>query len=153
MATWRPGKFKDPLHAASFQLDLGEDTLGTFRECSGLGSESEIIEHKAAVGGGKVVIMKQPGNLKYENIVLKRGVTDSLAIWDWRKKIEDGKVAEARKNGSVVMYNQADEPVARWNFENGWPCKVSGPTLNATTNDIAVEEVQIAHEGMIREEV
>ena len=150
MSTWRPGKFKDPLTSASFELDIQGECQGVFKECAGLGSESEVIEHKTAGGNGKVIIQKIPGNLKFTTIVLKRGVTDDMGIWTWRKKVEDGQVVDARKDGQIVMYNQADEPVARWNFTSAWPSKVSGPTLNAGTNDIAVEELNIEHEGMER---
>ena len=150
MATWRPGKHKDPVTAASFFLEIQGHCTGTFKECTGLGSESEVITHTTADNGGKVVIQKIPGNLKWGEITLKRGVTDDMAIWDWRKMIEDGKVISARASGTVTMYNQANEAVAEWTFDNSWPVKVTGPTMNASTNDIAVEELTIAHEGMRR---
>jgi len=124
---------------------------GTFRGCTGLGSESEIIEHVAAGASGQTHIYKIPGRCKWTNISLKRGVTDSMDVWDWRKLVEDGKVEEARKNGSIIMYDQTNKEVARWNFENGWPAKISGPNLDASTNDIAIEELEIAHEKLVRE--
>lgn len=147
------GSRTDPLPVSSFHLDISGQITGTFRECSGLGSESEIMEHKAAAQNGQVRTYKIPGNLKYENIVLKRGVTDDMQVWDWRKKVEDGKVEEARMTGTITMYDQANTPLAEWTFENAWPVKVSGPTLNAGGNDIAIEELQIAHEGMTRNKV
>ena len=147
------GSRVDPLPVSSFYLDISGQITGTFRECTGLGSESEIMEHKAVLGSGQVVIYKIPGNLKYDNIVLKRGVTDDLQVWDWRKKVEDGKVEEARMSGTITMFNQENTPVAEWTFDNAWPVKVSGPTLNAGGNEIAVEELHIAHEGMARNKV
>jgi phage tail-like protein len=96
------------------------------------------------------IIKRIPGNLKYEDITLKRGVTPNLEIWDWRKLVEDGKVAEARKNGSITMYTQEGEPVAQWDFENAWPVKVSGPQLASGSNEVALEELRITHEGMHR---
>ena len=153
MPVWRDGKHKDPLTSASFFLEIQGECEGTFRECSGLGSESEVIDNKTSAKDGKLVTQKIPGALKYENIVLKRGVTDDLSIWDWRKKVEDGKVVEARKSGTITMYNQANEAVAEWTFENAWPSKVSGPTMNSGSNDIAIEELHIAHEGMARVKV
>lgn len=143
----------DPLPASSFYLDISGKITGTFRECNGLGSESEIMEHKAVGGNGQVVIYKIPGNVKYENIVLKRGVTDDMQVWDWRKKVEDGKVEEARMNGTITMFDQTNAPLAEWTFENAWPVKVTGPALNAGGNEIAVEELHIAHEGMMRNKV
>lgn len=153
MATWRPGRHKDPVTAASFYLEIQGHCSGTFKECSGLGSESEIITHVTADKDGKVVIQKIPGNLKWDNIVMKRGVTDDMGIWEWRKMVEDGKVVDARSSGTITMYNQNNEAVAEWTFDNAWPVKVSGPQLNASSNDIAVEELTIAHEGMRRVKV
>ena len=67
------GKREDPLAAASFHLDVSGKITGTFRECSGLGSESDVIEQKAAAKNGHVVVQKIPGGIKYQDIVLKRG--------------------------------------------------------------------------------
>ncbi len=144
------GKRTDPLVSVSFFIDVGGKVTGMFRECSGLGSESEVIEHKAAIKDGHIVVYKVPGILKWQNVVLKRGVTNDMEIWDWRKTVEDGKVNEARKDGSITMYDQSHREVARWNFLSAWPVKVSGPSLNAATNEIAIEELTIAHEGMQR---
>ena len=146
-----PGDRTDPLVSVSFYVEVQGVFTGTFRACTGLGSQSEIIEHTAAGAGGQTHIYKIPGLTKWTNICLKRGVTDSMDVWDWRRLVEEGKVGEARKNGSVIMYDQTNTEVARWNFENGWPAKISGPNLDSSTNEIAVEELEIAHEKLVRE--
>lgn len=144
-------KRADPLISASFYLDIGGKVTGYFRECSGLGSESDVVEHKATMKGGFSVIQKVPGAVKWQNIVLKRGVTNDMEIWNWRKEVEDGRVDRCRRDGSITLYGQErNKEIARWNFTQAWPVKVSGPTLNAGSNDIAVEELTIAHEGMKR---
>lgn len=74
-----------------------------------------------------------------------------MDIWKWRKQVEQGDIAGARKNGSIIMYDQTNSEVARWNFVNGWPRKVSGPAFNAQNNDIGIEELEIVHEGIIRD--
>ena len=140
----------DPLVGFHFKLDIGEQTVGFFTECSGLGSEHEVIEHKVVTEKGQEVVMKIPGRLKWENIVLKRGITSSMDIWDWRKQVEDGKVDGARRDGSVIMFDQTLKEVARWNFERGWPMKVTGPQPKADSNEIGVEELTIAHEYIRR---
>lgn len=140
----------DPLTGYHFYLEIDGITQARFRECSGLTSESQVIEYKEADKNGVTVIRKVPGVLKWSDITLKRGITDIMELWEWRKKIEDGKVDEARKSGSVVMYSQTNDEMARWNFVDGWPSKMTGPQLNANNNDIAVEEVTIAHEGLNR---
>jgi phage tail-like protein len=141
---------RDPLAGYHFFLEIDGITKAIFREASGITSESQVIEYKEADKKGTTVIKKVPGVLKWGDITLKRGVTDLMELWDWRKMVEDGQVVKARKNGSIVLYNQANEEIARWNFENGWPTKISGPQLNANNNDIAMEELTIAHEGLKR---
>lgn len=141
---------RDPLTGFHFYLEIDGISQAQFRECSGLDSESNIIEYKEAGKNGQTVIKKVPGELKWSNIVMKRGVTSVMELWDWRKKVEDGKVDEARKNGSIVLFDQDNQEVARWNFEAGWPSKVTGPQLNANNNDIAIEEITICHEGLKR---
>jgi phage tail-like protein len=144
------GKRIDPLVSVNFYVDIGGRVTGMFKECSGLGSESDVVEHKVVGKGGIPTVMKVPGLMKWNNVVLKRGVTNDMEIWAWRKQVEEGKVADARKDGSIIMYDQAMKEVARWNFLSAWPVKVSGPSLNAGTNEIAVEELTISHEGMKR---
>lgn len=141
---------RDPLTGYHFYVEIDGITQARFRECGGLGSESQVIEYKEADKNGVTVIKKVPGTLKWTDITLKRGVTDVLELWQWRKKIEDGKVQDNRKNGSIVLYNQDNTEIARWNFTNGWPTKITGPQVNANNNDIAVEEIVIAHEGLQR---
>lgn len=144
------GSRTDPLTGYHFYLELDGLVEAQFRECSGLDSESNIIEFKEAGKGGVTVIKKVPGELKWSNIVLKRGVTGDMKLWEWRKQVEDGDVDKARKNGSIVLYDQRNSEIARYNFEAGWPSKITGPQLNANNNDIAIEEVTIAHEGLKR---
>jgi phage tail-like protein len=141
---------EDPLLGFHFGLDLGGTIAGYFTECSGIGSEHEVIEHKVINEKGQEVVMKIAGRLKWENIVLKRGITSSMDIWDWRKTVEDGDLEGARRNGSIVMYDQKLNPVAQWDFERAWPVKVSGPQPKADSNEIGLEEVTIAHEYIKR---
>ena len=141
---------EDPLIGFHFAVDVQGVVTGFFTECSGLGSEHEIIEHKVITENGQEVIMKIPGRLKWENITLKRGVTSRMDIWDWRKDVEDGNVDSARRDGSIVMYDQTLNEVARWNFERAWPIKVSGPQPKADGNEIGIEELTLAHEYITR---
>ena len=141
----------DPLVGFNFMVEISGVITGYFQEASGLGSESEIIEHKIIAKGAKEsLIRKIPGRLKWGDIVLKRGITASMDFYDWRKQVEDGKVEAARKDGSVVMYDQSHSEVARWNFTKGWPSKISGPSLKADGNDVGVEELTIVHKGLKR---
>ena len=141
---------EDPLVGCQFSLEIQGVITGYFTEVSGLGSEHEVIEHKVVDESGHDLIMKIPGRLKWTDITLKRGITSSMDVWDWRKQVEDGDVEGARKNGSVVMYDQSYTQVARWNFSNAWPSKVTGPSLNAQNNEFGIEEMVIVHEGIER---
>lgn len=141
----------DPLVGFNFMVEISGVITGYFQEASGLGSESEVIEHKIIAKGAKEsIVRKIPGRLKWSDIVLKRGITGNMDFYDWRKQVEQGAVESARKDGSVVMYDQTHTEVARWNFSKGWPSKISGPSVKADGNDVGVEELTIVHEGIKR---
>lgn len=144
---------EDPLVGFHFALEVQDQIAGYFTECSGIGSENEIITHNVVNEKGVEVVLKIPGRLKWGDITLKRGITTNLDLWDWRKLIEDGKVGEARRDGSVVMFDQTLTEVARWNFNQAWPAKISGPVPKAEGNEIVVEEITICHEYIARVKV
>lgn len=141
---------EDPLVSFNFGVEVSGVISGFFTEVSGLGSETETVEHKIVGPNGQQVVRKVPGRLKWENITLKRGITSTMDIWDWRKMVEDGDVDSARKDGSIVMYDQTGSEVARWNFQKAWPSKVSGPAPKSDSNEIGVEEMILVHEYVTR---
>lgn len=141
---------KDPLVSSWFGVEFQGKVEGAFRECTGLGSENEVVEYKASGPKGEFVIKKVPGRMKWNNITLKRGITDDMKMWQWRKLVEEGKTDEARKNGSIVMFNQKGDEIARWDFVFAWPSKLTGPTANANNNEVGIEELEITHEGYKR---
>jgi phage tail-like protein len=147
-----PARDSDPLIGFSFSLEVQGAVSGFFTEISGLGSETEVIEHKVVDQTGKDFIQKIPGRLKFTDVTLKRGITKLKDIWLWRKMVEDGDIVGARKNATIVMYDQSLQPVARWNFRNAWPTKVSGPQFQSDSNAFGVEEVSITYEFMEREQ-
>jgi phage tail-like protein len=142
----------DPLVGFNFEVKIEGALTGYFTECSGLGSESEVIEHKVVGEGGKEVVRKVPGRLKWGDITLKRGITKNYDMWKWRKSVEDGKVSEARKNGSIKMNDQEGTTVAIWDFEKAWPSKLTGPAVKSDSNEIGIEELVIVHEYIIRKQ-
>ncbi len=142
---------EDPLVSFNFGLELEGAATGYFKEVSGLGSETEVQEHTVVSESGQQIVRKVPGRLKWGDITLKRGITSNLDIWDWRKEVENGTVSKARKNISVVMFDQEGKEVARWNISNAWPSKVDGPSLSADSNDIVMEELTIVHDFIERE--
>jgi phage tail-like protein len=140
----------DPLGSYTFCLEIDGIQQAFFSEGSGFDSEVSVVEHHEMGPGGKEVIRKLPGQKKWSDITLKRGSTNMLNLWEWHKKIIDGDVVGARKNGSIVIFDTTKKEVARFNFVNGWPSKWKGPDLKANDNNVALEEITIAHEGLVR---
>ena len=140
------GDRKDPYGAYNFLVEIDGITRAGFRECSGLDSSRDPIEYRE--GDESLTVRKLPGLVKYSNITLKWGITDDAELWDWRKKATDGAVE--RKNGSIILLDDTREEKARWNFREGWPTKWTGPSFNATGTEVAIESLEIAHEGVVK---
>lgn len=146
----KSGRESDPLLGFNFRLEIDGKLTGYFTECSGIGSEHDIVEHKVVDEKGREFVQKIPGRLKWQDVSLKRGITDSMDIWDWRKDVEDGNMGKARTNCSIIMMDRNYEDVARWDFLNAWPSKVTGPSVKSDSNEFGIEEVTLVHEGMVR---
>lgn len=138
------GDRKDPYRAYNFLVEIDGITRAGFRECSGLDSSQSPIEYRE--GNEGLTVRKLPGLVKYSNITLKWGMTDDTQLWEWHEKATKGKIE--RKNFSIVLLNDAREEKMRWNFREGWPTKWTGPSFNATGTDVAIETLEIAHEGV-----
>jgi len=129
-----------------FSVEIDGITLGVFLSCSGLKSETEVVE--VYEGGDNVSPRKLPGTTRYGNVVLKQCVTSDPALWQWRQQVIDGKIGDARKNGSVVLLDHSKAEQRRWNFTKGWPCRWEGPDFDSGQSALAVEMIEIAHEGL-----
>jgi phage tail-like protein len=140
------GERTDPYVQFNFVVEIDGITQGGFQEVSGLDSTQDPIEYRE--GNDVLTPFKLPGLNKYSNITLKWGITDSAELFEWRKKAVEGKVE--RKNGSIVLRNDAGEEKIRWNFVEGWPTKLTWPSFNATSNAIAITTLEIAHEGITK---
>jgi len=143
---------EDPLVAFKFGLEIEGKLSGFFTTVGGIGSESEVVEHKITnPDTGETIIQKIPGRLTWTEVTLKRGVTSNIDVWAWRQSVVEGKIDDARTNCSIIAYNQGNEEIARWNFESAWPSKVTGPEMDSGSQDYMIEEIVIVHEGMWRE--
>ncbi len=134
----------DPYAGFNFEVEIDGITRAAFSECSGLSTDTDPIEYRD--GSGDITVRKIPGLKKFANISLKRGMTKDMELWEWRKTVLLGETK--RKAGSIVLLDEARKPALRWNFREGWPTKWEGPSVNATGNEIAVETLEIAHEGL-----
>lgn len=138
------GARNDPFSQFNFIIEIEGIASGAFSEVSGLDMETDPVEYRE--GSEDITVRKLPGLRKYTNITLKRGFTNDKSLYDWRKTVMDGKTE--RKSGSIVLLNEARVEALRWNFREGWPCKLQGPPLNAKTNEVAIETLEICHEGL-----
>ena len=140
-----PGQRVDPYTNYAFRIEIDGIVQGHFRECTGLSSTIDVVEHSE---GGVGHIFKLPGRTKFANIILKWGLTDSHELYDWHRTAVDGKVD--RRSGSVVQLDPTGTEKVRWNFVAGWPSKWDGPAFNTGASEISVETLEIAHEGLVR---
>lgn len=138
---------KDPYRNCNFLVEIDGITQAGFSDCSGLGSSTDPVEYRE--GGDNTTMRKLPGTTKYTNISLKSGLSDSRELYDWYRKVVTGKTE--RRNGSIVVLD-ADgiTEVVRWNFFNAWPTKLEAPLFSAKGNEVAIETLELAHEGLER---
>jgi phage tail-like protein len=134
----------DPYAQYNFLVEIDGVTRAGFTEVGGLTTEQDIVEYRE--GNETATVRKLPGLRKYSNITLKRGFTQDRELWNWRKTTIDGLTE--RRTGSIVLLDEARNVVLRWNFFAGWISKWEGPGLNATSNETAIESLEIAHEGL-----
>ncbi len=150
MAGGLPGLPTDALAGYHFAIEIDGVTIAQFQEVSGIASELDVIELKQNTSDGKYVIHKLPGNRKPPTITLKRGTDSSMDVWQWHQQIYEGNVSNARKNGSIVLYDFQQNEVGRYNFVNAWPSKVSAGSLKAGGNEVLMEEVTMVCEEVER---
>lgn len=138
----------DPYRNFNFRLEIDGLSVGSFRECSGLAADGNAVDYREGTDIPRSV-RKLIGLQTYSNITLKRGYTQNHELWDWYKNIVNG-IAD-RRNGSVILMDEQRKDVLRWNVENMWIKKIEAPGFNATANEVAVESVEIVHEGLMLE--
>lgn len=138
----------DPYRNFDFRVEIqGIIQAGfSFAEVSGFGASIEVAEYRE--GGQPKTMMKLPAKATYSNIVLKKGISQSMELHNWFQDAIKGKIA--RKNGAIIIIDYDGTDKVRWNFINAWPTKFTGPDLNAKGNEIAIDTFEIAHEGLER---
>jgi phage tail-like protein len=141
---------QDPYAGYNFEVTISgvseasQEAKGSFSEASGLEVEVPPIEYRN--GSEDITVRKIPGLKKYTNITLKRGITGDIEFWNWILAGMRGQVI--RTDGFIGMLDENRQEVMRWNFTRAWPCKYTGPGLNATNNEIAIETLEICHESL-----
>jgi phage tail-like protein len=136
----------DPYKNFRFLVEIDGIVQAGFSECSGFGSNLEVIEYRE--GGETATVRKLPGKVSYPDITLKWGVTDSRELYDWHRAAVNGEIQ--RKNGSVILQDDRGLEKMRWNFLNAWPSKYDGPDFNAKGNDLAIDTLTVSCEKVER---
>lgn len=142
----------DPPFVGKFIFKVDGVEIGAFTEVSGLSVEIDVEELNE--GGQNQFVHKLPGRIKWPNIVLKCGVTRTDSLLSWlADSAGDGFSGSGNKlerhSGEVAVLDLAGETVRRWVFDAAFPVRWSGPTLAASSSDLAVEELEIAHHGFV----
>jgi len=140
------GQRVDPYRNFNFLVEIDGITQAGFSECTGFEISTDPVEYRE--GGYDNTVRKLPGLNKYGNIMLKWGLTDSKELYNWYRDIINGKVQ--RKTGSIVIRDLDGAEKVRWNFKEAWPTKYNPADLNAKGNEVAIEMLEIAHEGIER---
>jgi phage tail-like protein len=139
------GQRIDPYKNYNFLVEIAGVTTAGFSSCVIPDSSVEVIEYRE--GSDNVAgVRKLPGRVKYSNLVLKRGLTNSLDLWNWYKSAATGLAT--RTQVMVTLLDDTRTPVMKWVFSNAWPTKYEGSPLQGKGNEVAIETLEIAHEGM-----
>jgi phage tail-like protein len=141
------GKRDDPYQQFNFLVEIDGVARGGFTEVSGLTTDTDAIDYREGADL-TLNVRKLPGLRKYTNIVLKRGYTKDKALWEWRKKIINGQTE--RRSADIILFDEARTEVLRWRVREAWISKWESGPFNAKTNDVAVESIELAHEGLER---
>lgn len=137
------GERIEPLRGFNFRVEIDNSTVAGFREASGLSFTVDPVEYREG-SDPQLHPRKLTGLGKFANIALKHGITKNDELWTWYRNVLNG--VPDRRNGSVILQDEQHDDVLRWNFENGWIAKWEGPSMNATSNDVAIESIEICVE-------
>lgn len=145
MANERP----NPYSNFNFIVEVNGQEVGGFSEVSGLDAENTPIEYREG-GDPTNAVRNLPGIEKYSQVQLKRGITGSTYLWDWRREVRDG-TAEFPPTREVVIkllneQHDRGNPALTWTLTRAWPTKLTGPSLTAKGNDIAIEQLDLVHD-------
>jgi phage tail-like protein len=141
---------QDPIGNFRFSLELNQVKVAGFAECTGLQMETKVFEYKE--GGNNLTSLKFPEATSYGNITLKRGISSSNELLEWQLDVANGKFSKnaraSNPNVAIILNNEKGNPVKRWNLIRPFPVKWVAPDLKAAGSEVAIETIEIAHEGI-----
>jgi phage tail-like protein len=133
----------DPYAGYNFAVELDGITRAGFRECSGLENSQNAGEYREGTDKN-LSVRKLPGLVTHSDITLSRGITSDSKLWEWRQKVAKGNVE--RHDISITLLDTNGNAKITWNLFDCWPRQWTGPSLNATADDLAVEQLVLACE-------
>ncbi|CAG7640830.1 phage tail protein [Paenibacillus allorhizosphaerae] len=135
----------DPFRKFRYKVSVGSKEAG-FSEVSGYDASIDVVEYRE--GNHVTTPRKLPGLTKYGNITLKWGATDSLDFYNWFKDCTNGTIK--RETVAITAIDEKGQDIASWTVKEAWPTKYTAPDFNATASEVAIETLEIVHEGMER---
>jgi len=135
----------DPFRSFNFEVIIDNVASGAFSEVSGLTADGDAVDYREGTAM-TLNVRKLVGLRKFTTVVLKRGYTTDLALWTWHVNIANG--TPDRRNVTITLRNEARTPVMRWHLENAWPNKIQAPDFKASGNEVAIESLELWHEGL-----
>ncbi|HEX6323550.1 MAG TPA: phage tail protein [Vicinamibacterales bacterium] len=138
----------DPYRGYNFILEIDNIPKGAFSEVGGLTADGDSVDYREGTDM-QPNVRKLSGLRKFVNLTLKRGYTQDRSLWQWYVNVMNG--IDDRRNVTIVLLNERRQAVLRWHAENAWINKIEGPSLKASSNDVAMESLELVHEGLTLE--
>lgn len=142
------GQRKDPYRNFRFRVVIDGIQTAAFADATIPDTSTEAVEYRE--GTDATFSRKLSGLTKFGNVTLKRGLTDSMELYNWRKAVEEKGAMENRKSLSIILVDEQGNEKAQWDIVEAWPVKYDVSPLSAKGNEVSVESLEIAHEGVKR---
>lgn len=138
----------DPYRNFKFRVEIDGITTAAFSEATIPDTTTDSVDYRE--GTDATHQRKLSGLNKYGNITLKKGLTDSMELYEWKKQVEQTGATGARKNLSLILIDEEGNDKARWNVAEAWPTKYDSSDFSAKGNEVVIESLEIVHEGVER---
>lgn len=142
------GERTDPYRNFRFRVEIDGITTAGFADATIPDSTTDPVDYRE--GTDPTHQRKLSGLTKYGGITLKKGLTDSLELYEWKKQIEQTGAAKARKNISLILIDEEGNDKARWDIVEAWPTKYDSSDFSAKGNEVVIETLELVHEGITR---
>ena len=143
-----PGERKDPYRNFKFRVEIEGIQVAGFADATIPDSTTKSVDYRE--GTDLPHQRKLSGLTEYASITLKKGITDSMDLYNWKKQVEDTGAINARKSISLILVDEEGNDKAQWNILEAWPTKYDPSDFSAKANDVVIETLEIVHEGVTR---